>query len=157
MQGNAFLASFCCHTIAGSGNSIGNDRQRDGAFIVGVDSDLRQGRHRCSASGSSQSGGEAIRLRLKDVNLASGILTIDQGKFRKDRLVPTAASLRDRLEQYVCLLGDHSGDACLFPSPASGPYHRHTIYYAFRQLLWECRIPHGGRGQGPRLHDLRHI
>jgi hypothetical protein len=22
--------------------------------------------------------------------------------------------------------------------------------------LWQARIPHGGRGHGPRVHDLRH-
>jgi integrase len=99
---------------------------------------------------------EATHLRFKDVNLGSGVLTIEQGKFRKDRLVPITASLTARLEQYVSLLSDRSGEACFFPSPRSGPYHRHTIYHAFRQLLWECQIPHGGRGHGPRLHDLRH-
>ncbi len=59
--------------------------------------------------------GEAIRLRFKDVNLGSGVLTIDQGKFRKDRLVPITASLTARLEQYASLLSDRSGEACFFP------------------------------------------
>lgn len=99
---------------------------------------------------------EAIRLRFRHVNLNSGVLTIDQGKFRKDRFVPMTSALTDRLEQYATLLSDRSVDAFLFPSPQSGPYHRHTIYHAFRQLLWKCQIPHGGRGEGPRLHDLRH-
>ena len=26
----------------------------------------------------------------------------------------------------------------------------------FRRFLWHARIPHGGRGHGPRVHDLRH-
>ena len=26
----------------------------------------------------------------------------------------------------------------------------------FRRFLWQARISHGGRGQGPRVHDLRH-
>ena len=26
----------------------------------------------------------------------------------------------------------------------------------FRRFLWQARIPHGGRGHGPRVHDLRH-
>ena len=100
--------------------------------------------------------GEAIRLRFKDVDLVSGVLTIDQGKFRKDRLVPMAPSLTERLQRYASLPSDHRCNAIFFPSVHSGAYHRHTIYHAFRQLLWVCRIPHGGRGQGPRLHDLRH-
>lgn len=100
--------------------------------------------------------GEATRLRVQDVNLHSGILTIFQTKFRKDRLVPMAPFLTERLRRYASLLGDRSSDAIFFPAPHSGSYHPQTIYYAFRQLLWKCRIAHGGRGQGPRLHDLRH-
>ena len=30
------------------------------------------------------------------------------------------------------------------------------MYWMFRELLMRCRIAHGGRGQGPRIHDLRH-
>ncbi|WP_259375201.1 tyrosine-type recombinase/integrase [Rhodococcus pseudokoreensis] len=26
----------------------------------------------------------------------------------------------------------------------------------FRRFLWQARISHGGRGHGPRVHDLRH-
>lgn len=26
----------------------------------------------------------------------------------------------------------------------------------FRRFLWQARIAHGGRGHGPRVHDLRH-
>ena len=31
-----------------------------------------------------------------------------------------------------------------------------TIYEWFRKVLRQAGIPHGGKGQGPRLHDLRH-
>jgi integrase/recombinase XerD len=47
--------------------------------------------------------GEAIRLRFRDVNLVSGVLTIHQGKFRKDRLVPMAPSLTERLRPIAVL------------------------------------------------------
>jgi integrase len=30
------------------------------------------------------------------------------------------------------------------------------LYRIFRCLLRECGIAHGGRGRGPRLHDIRH-
>ena len=32
-----------------------------------------------------------------------------------------------------------------------------AIYEWFRKVLWEAGISHGGKGQGPRLHDLRHV
>lgn len=100
--------------------------------------------------------GEVIRLKVENVDLASGILTINQGKFHKDRLVPMAPSLVVRLQLYANFLGHRCKDSIFFPAPHDGSYHRNTIYRAFRQLLWKARISHGGRSQGPRLHDLRH-
>jgi integrase/recombinase XerD len=99
---------------------------------------------------------EALRLRRGDVDLEVGVLTIRQGKFRKDRMVPLTPALTQRLHHYAHTVGRQTPDAIFFPAPHGGPYHRETIYKAFRQLLWACRIPHGGRGHGPRLHDLRH-
>lgn len=100
--------------------------------------------------------GEAIGLRVGDVDLLAGVLTIRQGKFRKDRLVPLTPSLCHYLRRYADSLGARPAEAVFFPAPHGGCYHRLTIYHAFRQLLWQCQIPHGGRGHGPRLHDVRH-
>lgn len=100
--------------------------------------------------------GEVLRLRVDDVNLDSAVLTIRQSKFRKDRLVPFPHSLSLRLQRYANLINHRASDAIFFPAPDTGPYHRSTIYHAFRQLLWQSQIPHGGQGKGPRLHDLRH-
>jgi integrase/recombinase XerD len=33
---------------------------------------------------------------------------------------------------------------------------RDVRYRNFRRFLWQARISHGGRGHGPRVHDLRH-
>ena len=30
------------------------------------------------------------------------------------------------------------------------------IHKVYRKLLWKAGISHGGKGKGPRLHDLRH-
>lgn len=32
----------------------------------------------------------------------------------------------------------------------------HNIYWRFRELLLQAGIPHAGRGNGPRIHDVRH-
>jgi integrase/recombinase XerD len=100
--------------------------------------------------------GEAIALRVGEVDLCAGVLVVLQGKFRKDRLVPLAPSLSQYLRCYADSFGARPPEALFFPASHGGHYHRHTIYYAFRQLLWQCRISHGGRGRGPRLHDIRH-
>jgi len=101
--------------------------------------------------------GEARRLQIRDVDPARGVLTVRDGKFSKDRLVPVAPTLATRLKGY---LATHARgkrpDDLLFPAPDGGPLAPQTIDCAFRQLLWACRISHGGRGQGPRLHDFRH-
>jgi len=100
--------------------------------------------------------GEVLALRVGEVDLTSGILVIREGKNRKDRFVPMAPSLGQYLRRYADSLGARPSDVPFFPSSHGGSYHRQTIYHAFRQLLWRCRIPHGGRGHGPRLHDIRH-
>lgn len=100
--------------------------------------------------------GEVLNLRVQDVDLNQGVLTVRQGKFRKDRLVPPALSLVNRLRKYAAGIGNHPPDAIFFPAPNGGPYRLWTVYGLFRKLLLQCGIPHGGRGKGPRVHDLRH-
>lgn len=100
--------------------------------------------------------GEALRLTVADVDLQAGTLRIRQGKFRKDRLVPVAAGLHHRLQQYADALGLRAAEELFFPSPRGGAYGHKAIYNTFRQLLQAVGIDHGGRGQGPRLHELRH-
>jgi integrase/recombinase XerD len=99
---------------------------------------------------------EVLKLRARDVDLDQGIITVRQGKFRKDRLVPPALPLVNRLRKYAAHFEKRSPDAIFFPGPNGGPFSLYTVYKLFRRLLWQCRIPHGGRGKGPRIHDARH-
>jgi len=99
--------------------------------------------------------GEALNLRVGDVDLPTGILAIRDAKFGKDRLVPVAPSIAARLRSYADALGVRAGGAAFFPAPGGGHYCNETIYLVFRALLRTCSISHGGRGRGPRLHDLR--
>lgn len=99
---------------------------------------------------------ELLRLRVADVDLDQGIITVREGKFGKDRLVPPAVSLVQRLQQYAAGFGTRPADAPFFPSQHDGPWSKGTVYDTFRKLLFRCGIPHAGRGKGPRLHDLRH-
>jgi len=99
---------------------------------------------------------EVLQLKLSDVDLTTGVLTIRNSKFNKDRLVPLAHSMTARIRRYVFILDNPKPSSILFPSPSGKPYSKITVYQFFRQLLWKCNIPHGGRGRGPRLHDIRH-
>jgi integrase len=99
--------------------------------------------------------GEILRLTGADVDLDKGVLTIRESKFGKDRLVPMAPSQTTRLRGYVDRLGGRSDVAIFFPAPDDGRYSHCSVYRTFRQLLRAAGISHGGRGRGPRVHDLR--
>lgn len=99
---------------------------------------------------------EALSLRMRDVDLIQGVLRINDTKFRKDRLVPPARPLVVRLQKYAILMGSRPEDGYFFPSPRGGRLGGGGVYCNYRELLHRCHIGHGGRGQGPRLHDLRH-
>jgi len=100
--------------------------------------------------------GEVLRLHVADVDLDQGIITVREGKFGRDRLVPPAVSLVKRLQQYAAGFDTRPADAFFFPSHHDGPWFKGTVYETFRKLLFQCGIPHAGRGKGPRVHDLRH-
>ena len=99
---------------------------------------------------------EVLKLRVRDVDLNQGIITVRQGKFRKDRLVPPSLPLVNRLRKYAAHFEKRPPDAIFFPGPNGGPFSLYTVYGLFRQLLLQCGISHGGRGKGPRIHDARH-
>ena len=100
---------------------------------------------------------EVLNLRIRDVDLNQGIITVRQGKFRKDRLVPPALSLVNRLRKYAGHFDSRPPDAVFFPGPNGCPFALRTVYTLFREILLQCEIPHAGRGKGPRIHDYRHL
>jgi integrase/recombinase XerD len=101
--------------------------------------------------------GEVLHLRVADVDLRQGILTVREAKFGKDRLVPPALALVRRLQRYADAMGGScASDAYFFPSPYGGPWSLSAVYSLYRELLLQCGIAHAGRGKGPRVHDLRH-
>ncbi|NIT58101.1 MAG: tyrosine-type recombinase/integrase [Aliifodinibius sp.] len=104
---------------------------------------------------------EVLNLRVGDVDLNQGVIIVREAKFGKDRLVPPALDLVARLRIYAeriekALLEKRTADAFFFPSSSQTAWSSSGIYFLFRKLLYQCGIPHAGRGKGPRVHDLRH-
>lgn len=104
---------------------------------------------------------EVLNLRVGDVNLKQGVITVREAKFGKDRLVPPALDIVERLQVYAKRLEKDSlekrtDDSFFFPSALQAAWSSSSIYNIFRKLLLQCGISHGGRGKGPRVHDLRH-
>jgi len=99
---------------------------------------------------------EVLQLRVADVDFGHGVLTVRGAKFGKDRLVPPALPLVQRLQKYATEIGPRPADVYFFPSTSDGCWSSSAVYWTFRRLLVRCGISHGGRGRGPRVHDLRH-
>lgn len=100
-------------------------------------------------------------LRDADVDLHADVIIVRDGKFGKSRHVPISRELTRRLRTYraeICerVPGRTPADA-FFPGPdGRKPTCPASLYKAFRKTLDAAGIRHGGRGEGPRLHDLRH-
>lgn len=100
---------------------------------------------------------EATNLRIHDVNLLDGILTIRHGKFDRDRMVPMSAELSGYCQEYyndVHLMSP--GEEYFFIKRDGSPYRRDSVHDFFVKILWQAGISRGGRGVGPRVHDFRH-
>jgi integrase len=100
---------------------------------------------------------EAIQLRGDDVDLQLGILTIRGSKFGKSRYVPMSGEVTTVCADYAKtrLIGEGDYD-WFFSAPDGGCYSTSGIYNTFREMLWKVDISHGGKGNGPRVHDFRH-
>jgi integrase len=100
---------------------------------------------------------EARLLRVEDVEIDAGVLAVRDAKGGKDRQVPVSEPLRERLACYHSKLAGQPGWGWFFPGATLGvPLTLMNVNHNFRRFLWQARIPHGGRGHGPRVHDLRH-
>ena len=98
---------------------------------------------------------EALNIMVKDFNGIDGVLTVYHAKNYKDRLIPIAPSLADRIGKFINVFHKYSPDtAYLFQSPRKNRMDNSTVYRRFRQYLQCANIPH--TDAGPRVHDLRH-
>lgn len=101
-----------------------------------------------------------LRLaRVDDVDLGRMAVTVRGGKGRKDRVVPIHPGLAGRCADVLGAARERGdgGDGYFFTPHADGrPMTLGNVYRNFRVALERAGIPHGGRGKGPRVHDLRH-
>ncbi len=101
---------------------------------------------------------EALHLTLQDVDLAEGVLSIRQSKFRKSRLVPLSAGTLEVLHNYYELrLAVAPADpvGAFFVSGRGNAYSTGYVQMMFHDIAVQAGL-RGPSGRGPRLHDLRH-
>lgn len=99
---------------------------------------------------------EALSLKNKDVNLDEGYIIVRETKNGCDRILPLSDSLITICKQYKIYLSSNDSEAYFFIQWNGNGYASDTVYKWFRKILWKAGISHGGRGSGPRVHDLRH-
>jgi len=92
--------------------------------------------------------GEAISLKINDLDKDRKLIKIVQGKGRKDRYVPYSDKLRSLLRIYY--------DQCkpktyLFEGQYGGPYSERSAALVLQQAVSKCRIR-----KKVTLHTLRH-
>ena len=100
---------------------------------------------------------EARLLKVADVDLDLGILTIEHSKKDNTRLVPMSDEIMNLCRDYFNHVHIMSKSSDYFYPGLNGkPMTLTNIYHNFRRFLWKSGISHGGRGKGPRVHDFRH-
>lgn len=103
--------------------------------------------------------GEALRLRMADIDTTSGVLTIRANKHGPDRLIPIHPSTSRHLIAYRDLPARAATrpapDGPLLVTSRGGRYLRSTIDAYFMRLVRAAALQPRGRAR-PRLHDLRH-
>lgn len=105
--------------------------------------------------------GEAVALRMADVDVAGSVITVRNTKFYKTRIVPLGPQLNQIIADYSRRrrAAGHLADtnAPFFVLRRGGPVSVQIIQYAFRRVRRHAGVHRsdGARYQ-PRLHDMRH-
>lgn len=106
--------------------------------------------------------GEALSIKNLDVDYLRHRIIIRETKNKMQRMVPVNPSLEKVMKQYESYrdrmpvegLADREG--FFFVSAIGKPFAKCTVYSWFKKVLKQCGIPHIGKNQGPRVHDIRH-
>ena len=102
---------------------------------------------------------EALDLKLDDVDLRQGVLTIRAAKLGRSRLVPLHPSAFSALLQYLQrrkqFLCERRSDY-VFVSNRGTRLDRGRVQRVFHALSRQTGLRAPGVRNGPRLHDLRH-
>lgn len=103
--------------------------------------------------------GEALHLRVIDVDTDQALLTIRGAKLGRERLVPLHAStctvLAGYLEQRKQVFGDRASPY-LFVSNRGNRLDGGDVHRTFYALSRQVGLRGPDDSSGPRLHDLRH-
>jgi site-specific recombinase XerD len=99
--------------------------------------------------------GEALALKLPNVDLKNGILRLENTKWNSERLVPMSNSLLSHCRNYYNEIHSTQQLDYFFPSSTSritdGKVHRNAVRDQLKRILAICGI-----SKIARVHDFRH-
>ncbi len=106
--------------------------------------------------------GEAIMLKVSNVDLDKGVLLLQKTKSNEQRIVPVHPSMKEILRRYHIAMGlVGKPDAFLFPGiDMFSPLTEMAVRYPFNNIMREAGISIPGRKshqRGPCIHCFRHI
>lgn len=100
---------------------------------------------------------EARLLKVTDVDLSDGVITVTNAKLDKHRQLPVSPELLERLRIYhQNVHPSPAPEDWFFPGYGGKPMTMGNVEKNLRKILWLAGISHGGRSKGPRVHDFRH-
>lgn len=104
--------------------------------------------------------GEALTLRLGNVDFKRRLLHVQETKFRKSRYVPFSVSVAAQLSHYLRRRREagysQAKESHFFVSPSGRLHHPVTFVTTFLAVLRHLRLRGPAPQRGPRVHDLRH-
>lgn len=103
--------------------------------------------------------GEALNIKVEDIDFKNNVITINNGKGNVSRLVPFKNSLKEWLINYSRKKVKTS-DIYFFESPLGGKRANGCISKTFRNTILPkadiCHKLDTSHGRGPSIHSLRH-
>jgi integrase len=105
---------------------------------------------------------EALSVKNADVDYSRHWIIIRKTKNKMQRMVPVNSSLEKVMKQYetyrnrMPIKSLMDKESFFFVSTVGKPLTNGTVYGWFKKILRQCGIPHIGKQQGPRVHDIRH-
>lgn len=102
---------------------------------------------------------EALRLKIPDVDLEAGIITVRETKFKKSRLVPLHPTTTKALKRYTHIREDNfvaRPYKNFFLLEGGHRVEKDTAQRRFRHICNQLHLRARGGHPTPRIQDLRH-
>ena len=105
---------------------------------------------------------EARMIKVRDINMDDGVITLTNTKLGRQRQIPLSAGLHERLKIYYRNVHIFSEpDDWFFPGYKGKPMTLSNVDKNHRRFIWQAGISHCGRAKlgqqgGPSVHSFRH-